>query len=107
MFRSGLRIDGALFLMVAAGGERGWSRLGLTVSRRVGGAVVRNRAKRLLRETFRANKPRETMDVVIVAKAAMADTSRQEVEREFRDRLRRLARRWPPRSHSAPAAIGD
>jgi ribonuclease P protein component len=95
-------------MVVAATGEKTWSRLGLTVSRRVGGAVARNRAKRLLRETFRVNKPREIApcDLVIVAKAGLAETSRQEVEREFRERLRRLARRWPPapRGPAAPVA---
>ncbi|MGD9633387.1 MAG: ribonuclease P protein component [Pirellulales bacterium] len=45
-------VDGAMRVYGAAN-ELGHSRLGLTVSRRVGGAVERNRWKRALREAFR------------------------------------------------------
>ena len=48
--------------------ERELSRLGLVVSRRVGGAVERSRVKRLLREIFRRHKgslPR-SLDVVLI-----------------------------------------
>jgi ribonuclease P protein component len=50
--------------------EGGEPRLGLSVSRRVGGAVERNRVKRLLREAFEVERGRlpDGHDVVIVAR---------------------------------------
>ncbi|HET7745839.1 MAG TPA: ribonuclease P protein component [Vicinamibacteria bacterium] len=108
VLKVGIRVDGPLFGLVAAVGERPFPRLGLTASRRVGGAVARNRAKRLLRETFRRNKPElGAIDLVLVAKPEIVSKSQQEVEGEFRDRLQRLARRWPPRPRGAAAPVRD
>src|SRR5687767_6106354 len=55
-FRKGLRFDGALFTLLAVANQLEVARIGLAAGRRVGNAAVRNRAKRLLRETFRRNK---------------------------------------------------
>jgi ribonuclease P protein component len=104
VFSRGVRSDGRLLAVIALRNQLGWSRLGLTVGRRVGGAVARNRAKRLLRECFRRNKPpRElSLDVVVVAKNSIAGRGLDEVEAEFRRRLAQAgnARR---RRHASPA----
>lgn len=68
------------------------ARLGLTVSRRVGGAVVRNRVKRRVREWFRTHRalfPRGK-DCVVVARPAAAGIDSRELDRELAALLARL-----------------
>ncbi len=52
----------------------GQSRLGITVSKKVGNAVTRNRVRRLIKENYRLMEKeiRSGYDVVIVARARMA-----------------------------------
>lgn len=68
-------------------------RLGIAATRKLGGAVVRNRAKRLVREVFRRNKLAPGFDIVIVPRRELLDTSLIALEREFRHSLERSARR--------------
>lgn len=50
-------------------GDGGASRLGITVTRKVGGAVQRNRIKRLAREWFRSRRGEfGSCDLVLIAK---------------------------------------
>jgi ribonuclease P protein component len=72
-------------------------RLGVVASRRIGGAVVRNRAKRRLREVFRrglaagAGRPADrTLDVVAIARRELVDAPFAAVEADFQNALRKL-----------------
>jgi ribonuclease P protein component len=68
----------------AAPDER--TRLGITVSRRIGSAVVRNRVKRLVRECFR-RKLRPMLPagaaVVVIARAGAGELGGAAVESEL------------------------
>lgn len=61
------------------------SRLGVVTSKKVGGAVARNRARRLLRESFRLHQHDlpQPADMVLVARPSIAGKGFAEVERDF------------------------
>jgi ribonuclease P protein component len=68
------------------------ARLGITVSKKVGGAVVRNRVKRLVREAFRRRKTLfpKGLDVVFIAKHVAGGVELAEVARELEKLCRKL-----------------
>ncbi len=65
------------------------NRIGITASRKVGNAVVRNRFKRRIREWFRANRGAlgRDRDVVVIARRAGARLSLQELDARLRHLL--------------------
>ena len=69
------------------------SRLGIAATKKLGGAVQRNRAKRLIREVFRRNKIAPGFDVVVVPKRELLDASLSALEAEYVQTVERSIRR--------------
>lgn len=72
----------------------GASRLGLSVGKRLGPAVVRNRIKRILREVFRIERRAipAALDLVVIPRSPRTATDLHAMTRSFTDLMGRLAR---------------
>jgi len=81
--------------------ELGIGRLGIAATRKLGGAVERNRAKRLIREVFRRNKIAQGFDIVIVPRRGLTDASLSALEGEYNALVERQLGRA---SRPAPAS---
>jgi ribonuclease P protein component len=96
---SGRKIHGKLFLalVVDTGAGAPIGRVGLTVTKRIGNAVTRNRIKRRTREWLRRHGwVPAGCDVVLVAKEAAATTTVEEHARDLERLVARLGARPAP-----------
>ena len=95
--KRGRRVAARYVTLIGRPNDRDCDRLGIVASRKVGGAVVRNRAKRRLREIFRHGQPdraiesgRRPFDVVVIVRRELADAPFAAVSADVEHALRKL-----------------
>ena len=76
--------------------RRGHSRLGVSVSTKLGCAVVRNRVRRRIREIYRLNKAKMLpgYDLIVVARVRAVETDYQKLDRTYLRLLEQLDLLW-------------
>ena len=85
VYDNGNNAKGRLLVVYALAGTEEPNRVGMVSSRRVGNAVVRNRARRLLREAYRLHKHklRHPLQLVMLARTAIRDRKLRDIETEM------------------------
>ncbi len=98
VYERGDKIQSTYFVLYLLENGRPHHRLGITVSRKIGRAVVRNRIKRRLREIFRTNKQAifPHCDLVVNAKRAASRAQNQQIQEDILKGILRWKRKSPP-----------
>jgi ribonuclease P protein component len=96
VYAEGIKVGGAFVVVFARPREGTTSRLGITATRRSGGAVERNRARRRVRELFRRHPEvlvGAPVDLVVNTRAECARAAWSELEAEYLACVKRVMRR--------------
>lgn len=98
VFDSGYKVSSRYFTLLFVPSEGTVARLGIVASRKLGDAVRRNRAKRLIREVFRQLEAEAdvAVDVVVIPRRELFDAPFTDLDRDFRAAWRRGKSRVQP-----------
>lgn len=82
VYKTGRSYANKLLVMYVIRTDREETRIGISVSKKVGNSVVRHHVTRLLRESFRLNRDgvKKGLDIVVVARAAAKEAEFKNIE---------------------------
>lgn len=91
VYRRGKSLSNQLLVLYVYKNRREISRVGISVSKKVGKSVVRSRVKRLISESYRLNmgKVKTGYDLVFVARSASSLSTYKDVEGAVKNLLKR------------------
>ena len=92
VYERGMRVRGRYATLFGLANQQSCGRLGIAATKKLGGAVLRNRAKRVVREIFRRNKLAPGHDIVVVPTGEFLRASQAAVEAEYRHNVARILR---------------
>jgi ribonuclease P protein component len=92
VYERGVRLRGRYSTTFILRNAHGVGRLGIAATKKLGGAVRRNRAKRLIREIFRRNKIAAGFDIVVIPNRDLLDATLTVLETEYRGLVERGTR---------------
>lgn len=93
LYSRGARIRGQYGTFFVLPNNLDVGRLGIAATKKLGGAVQRNRAKRLIREVFRRSHIASGLDVVVVPRRELLEASLTALETDYRTTLGRHLRK--------------
>ena len=86
VYRRGIRVSGRHMVFFGMPAEGKENRFGVTASRRVGGAVIRSRCKRRLRELYRLYRHQQEgapLEIVVIARRECATANWSDLVGDF------------------------
>ena len=86
VYKNGTSYANRLLVMYVYPTDGKETRIGISVSKKVGNSVVRHRVTRLIRESFRLNREHmdSGLDIIVVARAEAKDSDYKKIESAYR-----------------------
>ncbi len=91
VYRKGNSKVNPFLVMYASANNKGYNRIGISISTKIGKSVLRNRLKRLIKEVYRKQLKRmkKGYDIIIVVRSHAKDAKYQDIEKWMLNLLRR------------------
>lgn len=95
VYEHGARAQSRFYTLFVRPNQLATGRLGIAATRKLGGAAVRNRVKRVVREVFRRNDIAAGFDIVVVPRRELIGVDLSVLESDYRATLERRIKRRP------------